>query len=229
MQLKQKEVLLDKSGNRKILVSEAGWDYSFRFSELEKAIEALLEKNPEQDKTFQFFCQNFYPLMASCVVGGDLPSPEEAFMLGRTFLDNWYLSFWELNEDIVGVPYVKEIRHEVVTFRDGTSLTIWESHGLPSFVLKLVQYENEALDHPVTDDPQGQMFYTLFYPKMAASCNGSSNIPDPFEVRNWARTEINKWLEASRRMNPQWYVITEEQKQEAAQEKRKKVRRRSAG
>jgi hypothetical protein len=228
MRLKTKEVLLDASGSKKIVVTEAGWDYSFRFSETEKAIATYLTDN-NYNKTFKFFCQNLYPMLASGVVRGEVPSPPEAFAMEGMYLNNWYLSFWELNEDIIGRPYTKTINHEQVVFKDGTSVVVWEAQGLPSFTLKLIELEYAATDHPLEDDPEGQLFVSLYYPKMAASCNGSRDIPDAMTVRNWPRTEINKWIAASQKMNPDWWLLAEEQKQEAAQQKRKKPRRRSGG
>ena len=227
MQLRQKEVVLDGSGSRKIIVCEAGWDYSFRFSELEKELEPLLA-DPNHNGTFKFFCKNYYSLMASCVEG-EVPTPQEAFALPRLYLDNWYWTVWELNEDTIGSPCPKETNHEEVKFRDGSSVFVWQSHGLPSFVLKLVELENEAVENPLEDDPQGQMFVSLFYPKMAASCNGSGTIPSALEVRNWPRSEIEKWLAPSRRLNPTWYAISEKEKEQEVTEKKKKVRKRSGG
>jgi hypothetical protein len=222
MQLRQKEVVLDQG--RKIVVCEAGWDYSFRFSEMEKELEPVLA-DPNHNETFKFFCRNYYSLMASCVVD-NVPTPQEAFSLSRMYLDNWYLTVWELNEDIIGLPCPKTIEHEEVKFRDGNSVVVWQSQGLPSFVIKLIELENYATEHPLENDPQGQMFISLFYPKMAASCNGSGDIPSAIDVRNWPRSEIAKWMDASRRLNPNWYTITEKEQEEVAAERKKKVRKR---
>jgi hypothetical protein len=223
MQLRRKEVVLGET--ERIVVCEAGWDYSFRFTENEKELEPLLA-DPASSETFKYFCRNYYSLMASCVVEGNTPTPQEAFALSRLHLDNWYFTVWELNEDIIGSPCPKATEHEEVEFRDGSSVTVWQSHGVPSFVLKLIEIEDYATKNPLEGDPAGQVFYSMFYPKLAASCNGSSNIPDGREVRNWPRGEIQKWLEASRRLNPDWFVITEKQQEETAQSKKKKVRKR---
>lgn len=228
MQLKQKEILLNVSGKkRKLVVCEAGWDYSFRFSDIEKELEPKLA-DPNHNTTFKFFCKNYYALMASCVEG-EVPSPEEAFALSRDQLDKWYMAVWEMNEEIIGSPCPQGQESEEVTFRDGSSVTVWQSHGLPSYYLKLVELEDKALQKPLEDDPQGQMFVSLFYPKMAASCNGSSTLPDALTVRNWPRGEIQKWMEASRRLNPSWYAISQEEKEEEVKTKKKKVRKRSGG
>jgi len=224
MQLRKLDVVL---GDKKIAVQEADWNYSFRFSELERELVPLL-KDPNHSETFKFFCRNYYSLMASCVVGVS-PTPQEAFGLPSLYLDNWYFAVWETNEDLIGSPCPSATEHEEVTFRDGSSLIIWQSHGLPSFVLKLVELENEAVQNPLEDDPQGQMFVSLFYPKMAASCNGSTDVPDALTVRNWPRSEIQKWMDASRRLNPNWYAVTQEEKEKVVAGKKKKVRKRSGG
>jgi hypothetical protein len=226
MQLRTKEVVL--GDDWKIVVSEAGWEYSFRFTEAEKELEPKLS-DPNHNEVFKFFCRNYYSLLTSCIVDGKVPTPEEAFALPRLHLDNWYWTVWQLNEDLMGTPCPKTTEHEEVTFRDGSSVVVWQSHGLPSFVLKLVELEQEALQHPLENDPKGQMFVSLFYPKLAASCNGSGSVPDSLSVRNWPRSEINKWMEASRRQNPSWFEVSEEEKVEVEQANKKKARKRSAG
>src|SRR4026208_1549422 len=99
MQLKKKEVILDSKGKRRIVVTEAGWDYSFRFTEIDKEMTPLLQ-DASLDDTFKFFCNNYYALLASCVEG-EVPAPEEAYKLPRLYLDNWYMAVWELNQDII--------------------------------------------------------------------------------------------------------------------------------
>lgn len=224
MQLKQKEVLLSSSGDKKILVSEAGWDYTFRFSETEKELEPKLA-DPNHNEIFKFFCRNYYALMASCVVG-DVPSPEEAFALERQYLDNWYLTVWELNPEIITLPLEGVLEAEKVDFRDGSYVYVFRARGIPSFMLKLIELERQALDHPLENDPSGQMFVSLFYPKMAAACNGSADVPDALTVRNWPRAEIGKWMDASKRLNPEWFAMDEEVQAEEAKANKKKVRKR---
>lgn len=218
MELRQKEVIISEEG-RKIVVAEAGWDYSFKFSELEKGLEPKL-LDPNHNETFKFFMSNYYSLMASCVVG-DAPSAEEAFGMPRLYLDNWYLAMWELNEDLIGRPYLGTREHEDVEFRDGSNIHIYKADGMPSFVLKLVELEAYATEHPIEDDPQGQLFQLMFYPKMAASCNGSA-IPSAVEARGWPRSELNKWLEVSRRMNSDWYVTVEPEEVKTKEKKKEK-------
>jgi hypothetical protein len=226
MQLRKKEVILDATGARKIVVSEAGWDYTFRFDATDKEIQQKL-RDPNHNDVFKFFCTNYYSLIASCAEG-EVPTAEEAFALPRLYLDNWYLTVWELNEEIIGSPCIKELESEKVTFKDGEYLYVFRSSGLPSFVLKMVELETYAVQHPVENDPQGQMFCSIFYPKMAGACNGSV-VPNALTVRNWPRSEIAKWLDASRRLNPEWYAVSEETQKEKVSQTKKKARKRSAG
>lgn len=225
MQLLQRKVYLDEERSTSILVSEAGWDYSFRFAEIEKEVAPLLD-DPNHNEAFKFFCRNYYPLLASCVVEGTVPSPQEAFGLPRDILDDWYYSIWKLNPDIISEKFSLKEQCEEVEFRDGTKITVYKASGVPSFLLKLIELEDDANRHPLQDDPQGQMFISLFYPKMAAACNGSSNVPDARTVRSWPRGEIAKWMDASRRLNPEWFLVTEEEQKAEAKERTKKVRKR---
>lgn len=126
MQLQQKQVTVGED-REPVIVTEAGWDYSFRFNEIEKELQPKLD-DPNQSETFKFFLRNFYSLLAACTLA-PVPTPEEAFAWSRLYLDNWYLSFWELNEDLVGSPCPKMTRHEEVIFRDESKVFVWESHG----------------------------------------------------------------------------------------------------
>lgn len=223
MQLRKKEVPVGENG-RTLLVAEAGWDYTFRFKEIDDGLLPKLE-DPNHNSIFKFFLSNYYALLAACVES-DVPAPEEAFTFPRKSLDDWYWAVWELNEDIIGSPCPTETASEEVVFRDNSKLTVYESHGLPSFVLRLIELEEQAVQHPMQDDPQGQLFQSMFYPKMAASCNGS-NVPDAITVRHWPQSEISKWMEASRRVNPDWYLVVEPEVK--ATERKKKARRPSGG
>lgn len=209
-------------GDKLITIIEADWDFTFRFSLLDKQMAEREKETPSEDKTFAFFCLNYYPLMASCVLG-DPPTAEEAYALPRGELDKWYLALWRLNVDIVKSPAPAALEKEKVTFRDGSEIVVYANHGLPSFSLKLHEYETYAQDHIIEGDAQGQIFSLMFYPKLAASCNGSS--PPPVDdVRKWPRSEIMKWMEVTQRLNPEWFATPEEQKK-TGDEKRKKVKK----
>ena len=208
-----------------ITITESGWDFSFRFDELEKAMQKLETK----DKVFKFFCVNYYPLLASCVEG-NLPTPQEAFALPREILDQWHLAVWKLNPDLYA-DELHEPKREQVKFRDGFKITLEESIGRPSFLLRFYELELQAEEHPLQDDERGQVFQLIFYPKLAACCITNS-LPPAEVVRHWPRTEINHWMTASRELNPDWYATPEEKVEQKIQttEKKKKVsRKRSHG
>jgi len=215
----RKETISLKEG-KTLTIMESGWDFSFRFDELEKE----MQKVDTRDKVFKFFCVNYYPLLASCVEG-ILPSPQEAFALPREILDKWHLTTWKLNPDLYADELHKPMREEI-EFRDGLKVTMEESLGRPSFVIRFYELELYAEEHPMENDERGQVFQLIFYPKLAASCV-TNILPSAEEVRHWPRTEINRWMEISRRLNSDWYATPEEKVEQrvVTSEKKKKVGR----
>ena len=192
-------------GNRTIIISEADWDFTSRFTSIDSKIEELIKD--EHDETFKFFCRNYYPLMAACVFE-NTPTAKEAYEMSRKRLDDWYIAVWELNPDIIDRPFKSKFEFEDVSFRDGSTVRVYATYGLPSFALKLNELEVYAQKNIIKDDPQGQLFQLIFYPKLAAACNGSV-IPNANDVRRWPRSEITKWMVASQKMNPDWYTTPE--------------------
>src|SRR5688572_21206374 len=91
--LRKKTISLTEG--KTVTIVESGWDFSFRFDELDKAMEKL----ETEDKVFKFFCVNYYPMLASCVEG-DVPSAQEAYKLPHEVLDEWYTTNWKLNPDL---------------------------------------------------------------------------------------------------------------------------------
>jgi hypothetical protein len=218
-----------------ITVSEATWSSEFIRSQLVEEAKKIEEQQKkakevgqiqEIDKTLGYFRSELYPLMACCVAG-QVPSAEEAYALPRTKLDEWYLAVWRLNPDMFTLGY-HEGSSEVVQFRDDTTITIYENRGLPSFLLRLFELEQHALDHPL-EDTQAQVFQSSFYPKMAGCVNGSK-IPDVQTALTWPQSELNKWFTAARRLNGDWFTALDQASQAAADETRtKKKGKRSAG
>jgi hypothetical protein len=101
-----------------------------------------------------------------------------------------------------------QLKQEVVEFRDGSKITLSESDWPMS--MRLSELENE-ISLRSFDDPKNQLFAVVFYPKMAA-CVTSEPVPGLDEVlptngnTGWPLTELNKWYEAARRVNPDWFA-----------------------
>ena len=220
MSIDLKKETISLGEGKTIIVTESGWDFSFRFDELEKEVQKIETDN----KVFKFFCVNYYPLLASCVEGNPL-SAQEAFALSRETLDQWHIAVWKLNPDLYS-DELHEARSEQVEFRDGFKITLEEGLGRPSFLLRFYELELQAEENPLTDDERGQVFQLIFYPKLAACCITNS-LPPAEVVRSWPRTEINRWMTASRELNPDWYASPEEKVEQKIQttEKKKKVSR----
>ncbi|MEO6565201.1 MAG: hypothetical protein ABIO63_04135 [Casimicrobiaceae bacterium] len=221
--LKKKTISLTEG--KTVMVAESGWDFSFRFDELDKEMEKL----ETDDKVFKFFCVNFYPMLASCVEGFT-PSAQEAYELPREVLDEWYVTNWKLNPDLYPEEFHDPIQ-KIVELRDGLKITMEESLGRPSFMIQFYKLELQAEEHSFTEDERGQIFQLIFYPKLAACCI-TDNLPSAEEVRHYPRVEINKLMEASRTLNPDWYASPEEKvevKSQVEQSKKKGNRKRSNG
>lgn len=225
MSIDLRKKTLSLTEGKTITVIESGWDFGFRFDELDKEMQNL----ETDDKVFKFFCVNYYPMLASCVEG-DVPSPQEAFALPYEKLDEWYITIWKLNPDLYPEEYHKP-KQETVELRDGFSITMEESLGRPSFMIRFYQLELYANEHPFENDERGQVFQSVFYPKLAACCITNS-LPPAEEVRHYPRVEINKWMTVSRALNSDWYASPEEkaeQKVEVSQKKKKGNRKPSSG
>jgi hypothetical protein len=176
------------------------------------------------------FRASMYPTLAATAVG-DVPDVLAAYALPRAELDAWWLDVWELNRDWFDQPVNRaEPATEVVTFRDGSSLTVCDSRDLPSFILRLIELEDQAEKNPSPDEDT-QVFRLYVYPKMAA-CVISDNVPGAEEVFHWPSSERMKWYDAARRMNWRWFKSLDaasEAAQSALEEKQTKKKERSRG
>lgn len=217
MQLYRKTIPLTDDLN--VIVCEADASYDARFAQAVTESEKVVS----EDRVFVFFYKTFYPLLSACVVGTP-PTVAEAYALPHTVLDAWYSGAWELNPDILGP--LKEVHTEEIEFRDGSSIVVYESHDLPSFILRLVKLENEAQDR--TDTPADEVsFRQYIYPKIAACVNGSK-IPTADEAIAWPRVEIAKWSSVAMKLNPNWFqlIFDEAAKLAESADVKKKTRKR---
>jgi len=193
MELRTKTIRLMDGKN--LVVHEADASYDARMALL------VNEANTadHNDKNFLFFWRTYYPILAACA-NGQIPTPAEAYALPADVLDEWYLTVWELNQDILGAT--KEARSRVVEFRDGSSLTAHETLDLPSFTLRIVALENEALNRE--NVPASEVsFRTYVYPRVAGCSSG--NVPSVEEAIKYPRAELAKWSAIVMDLNPKLF------------------------
>ena len=220
LELQTKTVSL--STGQSFTVAENDWLASRKLHRLTEAGKASVNGGTSALAHFQ---KNIYPLLAA-TAEGDVPDVLTAWTLPRADLDAWWLDVWELNSDWFDEPINREPATEVVTFRDGSSLTLCESRDLPSFVLRLIELEDEAEKTPSPDDDT-RVFRLYVYPKMAAGVI-EGEVPPAEQVMRWPSAERTKWYDAARRRNWTWFksldAASEEAKLELKEEKKKKVR-----
>lgn len=218
MELRTKIVSLMDGKN--LVVHEADASYDARMALL--VGEANEAKHA--DKVFLFFWRTYYPMFAACS-DGEVPSPAEAFALPPEILDAWYLAVWELNQDILGE--VKVPQKEAVVFRDESRLVVHETRDLPSYMLKIVRLEEDALARE--DTPASEVsFRTYIYPRIAGCSVG--DVPDVEAAVRFPRVELAKWSAATMKLNPHLFqfIIDEAAKSPALNDevvKKKRKRR----
>ena len=217
---------INLSINKSFSVSENDFPASRKLHRLSE--EAKTSVNGESG-ALAYFRKSIYPLLAA-TASGDVPDALTAYGLPRAELDAWWLDVWQLNPDWFDGPVnSEEPATEVVTFRDGSSLTLSESRGLPSYLLRLTELEGDAENHP-SEDEDLQVFRLYVFPKMAAGVV-SDNAPTAEQVFHWPSSERMKWYEAARRMNSDWFISLEaasEEAQRALAEKEKHEKKRKA-
>jgi hypothetical protein len=218
----QKESLRLSCGD--FVVSEADFDISRRLKRLnEDAVKSSSEGEPG---ALTYFRRNIYPVLAA-PASGVVPDVMAAYSLPRDELDVWWLAVWKLNPEWFDRPFDQESKTWTIGFRDGSKITIIEDADMPSIVLRLLELEDEALEHPV-DDPDTQIFRLSFYPKMAA-CVIEGDVPPADVLRKWPSSEINRWYEGVRKINPQWFLaldaISEEAQRAAAEREKEKKKK----
>lgn len=172
-----------------------------------------------------FFRTSVYPILAATAVG-DVPDVMAAYALPRAELDAWWLDVWELNSDWFDSPVQRIAETEQVTFRDGSSLTLSEARGLPSFVLRLTELEDEAEQNPSPDEDT-QVFRLAIYPKMAAAVT-EGDVPPADQVMHWPSTERMKWYSAARRRNSDWFLPLEVEVEQSTRERQKEEKKKGA-
>ena len=221
--MEKENEIVTLSDGREITISENDWGMSRKLNRLHDEMEAeikIADGSTGPMTALESFKISFYPMMAAVVIGEPVMSPEDAFSLPHTDLDNWYMAVWRQNAEWFDDPAPKDFGSELVTLRDGSVVQLAESKGRPSFVLRVAHLEEIGMEHP-KEDPEERLFQQVFYPKMAGCIVGDP--PEENEMRSWPTAEINKVYEAAKRMNPSWFFVLDaisEQARDAEEKKR---------
>jgi hypothetical protein len=220
LELLTKEIHL--STGQSFVVSENDFASARKLHRLTE--EAMASVNGDSG-AFAYFRRNVYPILAATAVG-DVPDVLAAYALPRAELDAWWLDVWDLNPDWFDGPAQRDPAVEVVAFRDGSSLTLAEARGLPSFVLRLIELEDQAEKNPSADEDT-QVFRLGVYPKMAAGVI-EGELPPADQVMHWPSIERMKWYDAARRKNSDWFLPLEVASEEAQRATNKEEKKRGA-
>jgi len=94
-----------------------------------------------------------------------------------------------------------ELNREVVTFRDGTELTVTEATW--GSTLMLQELEEQARVDPLPD-PKDNAFQAAIWPKLRACSSGT--VPSFEEALMMPATELDKWYNAAKQVNPDWFL-----------------------
>lgn len=202
--MKLAEKIIELKDGRKIRVSEASFDMGIaqgRMQEEARADRARL--NGSGDPVQLFFLESYYAALRSCSLGEDIPSLGEALEMDPEDLDRWHLSLIEVNPlDYIPVDRLAEGRIE---FRDGSSFRI-RSGYLPSVQLRRARLEAEALAREEDKEEPKDIFAVYLYPLLASCSHGEGDLPGAEELRkSWPQSEIYRWRDAVKEVNPQWF------------------------
>ena len=217
---KEKEIVTLSDG-REITITENDWGMSRKLNRLSDEMKAELTDD-SKTSALGTFKRDFYPLLAAVSEFpslGVIMSPEDAYALPHTDLDNWYMAVWRMNPDWFSETAPKIFDSELVALRDGSTVELVESKGRPSFILRLAQLEENGMLYPKKDDDE-RMFQVVFYPKMAGCSIGK--FPDEDTMRAWPTAEINKVYEAAKRKNPAWFFALDAISERARESEEKK-------
>lgn len=205
---------------------EANWDASMELRAIEaQAREARASLNGQGEPELLYFHERIFAPLAACSTG-DVPAVEQAFQLPPAVLDAWFEAARTVNPDWFESPGAEP---ETVTFRDGSKITVVPAQ-VPSVLMKLHRMESEAAQGRPAESVSTETFRMLYYPRLAACSTG--DVPTAVQARvEWPASELDRWYQAARRVNPQLFLPLEEialQNQQAAQASEKK-RKRSRG
>jgi hypothetical protein len=216
------------SDGRQVIVQEANWDIAaVRDRIVEEVIARRGELKEKGDPELLYFHEFYYSSLASCSTG-DVPDLQSAFHLPADDLDGWYQAVMDTNPQ--WFLETDQSAQEVVTFRDGRTLTVISANR-PSVVMRRLHLETEA-ERNAPDKRKIDVFAWYIYPRLAGCTVG--DIPSADELRReWPEAEIYKWTDAAKRVNPRWFGSPQEsaerlQTETLQQEKKRKGKRRKS-
>jgi hypothetical protein len=110
-----------------------------------------------------------------------------------------------------------KLLEETVTFRDGSTVTIREADWIKGLEIaeieagvRLAYKAQEEADPSILDDPtyvKRKAFAQFIYPKISVCCiNGHPSLEEALVM---PATEVLKWYDAAKRVNPDWWETSE--------------------
>ncbi len=126
-----------------------------------------------------------------------------------------------------------KVQTETVVFRDKSTVLVSESNWTIASALTRLEAaaETTKIDTP-EDDPNyadHMILHRHIYPKLAA-CTVSvkgSKVPTEREARDMPSAELDKWFMVARKLNPSWFLTSDEVEGQTTEKKRRKRARSS--
>lgn len=110
------------------------------------------------------------------------------------------------------------LKRETIKLQGGGKLTVYEeNHVAAEYVREL---EKDCKENPIPD-LRRQIFRETFYSKLVACSTG--DVPTDEEARYMPTKDLNNWITAHRRLNPNWWIPLEKalDQMDEAEKKRK--------
>jgi len=144
-------------------------------------------------------------------------------MTDKTKLPDLWLPRWGSEN-----PFFENsmLAREKVTFRDGSKLIVFEENEYSANYIKELEWDAEHNPHP---DLKHNFFRMSIYSKLVACSVG--DVPTDIQARSMPSSELKKWYDAAKKINPNWFVSMEKSLTELAskmtdEEKKRKPRKR---
>jgi hypothetical protein len=93
------------------------------------------------------------------------------------------------------------LNREKVKFRDGSHVIVYEENQMMADYITALEEAAENYPHP--DIPR-QLFRKWYYSKLIACSVG--DVPTDEQARAMPSIELNKWIDAVRKVNPNWFI-----------------------